>query len=143
MKKVGGKGRPEILSRDVEISSFRATVRLHAVHPRGEEPYIESRPWLELRGAMTEAVGKAREVMVSMYPEDQPKVGTARPAAVGAIIQTRPYLGLVLTWTQIDFDRLWALALAGRLTHGHLHFTKPHYNTALVLNASFSNEAEE
>ena len=35
-------GRPEMLTRDVEISSFRMTVRLHAVHGRGEEPYVES-----------------------------------------------------------------------------------------------------
>jgi len=35
------------------------------------------------------------------------------------------------------------LALAGRLTHGYLYFTKPHYDTGLVASASFSNEASE
>ncbi len=39
--------------------------------------------------------------------------------------------------------RIWTLALSGRLTDGDLYFTKPQYNTALWVTASFSNEAEE
>lgn len=132
-----------MLSRDVEILSLRATVRLQAVHRRGEDPYVESQPWLELRGAATEPVRDVRDVVISMYPADTPQIGTARPASVGAIIQARPCLGFVLVWPHIDFDRVWALAMAGRLTHGHLYFTKPHYNSGLVVSASFSNEAEE
>jgi hypothetical protein len=42
--------KPEMLSRNVEISSFGATVRIGAVHRKGEEPEIDSQPWLELRG---------------------------------------------------------------------------------------------
>lgn len=47
-KKRRKRGRPEMLSRNVEISSFSATVRLDAVHRKGEEPYIEAEPLLEL-----------------------------------------------------------------------------------------------
>jgi hypothetical protein len=141
-KRLAG-GRPEMLSRNIEISSFSATVRLHAVHPKGEDPYIESEPWLELRGTVTEPVRDVRDVRISMYPQDTLQVGTARPAAVGALIQARPQLSFVLKWSHVDFDRVWALAVGGRLTHAHLYFTKPHYNTGLVVNASFSNEEEE
>lgn len=136
-------GRPEMLSRNVEISSFSATVRLGAVHRKGENPYIEGEPWLELRGTATEAVRDVRDVRISMYPRNTLQIGPARPASVGSLIQARPELSFVLTWPQVDFDRIWTLALSGRLTHGSLYFTKPHYNTALVVNASFSNEAEE
>ena len=87
-------GRPEMLSRDVDISSFRMTVRLHAVHGRGEEPYIESQPWLELLGTATEPVRDVTDVRISMYPQDELRVGTARPAAVGAIIGARPELSV-------------------------------------------------
>jgi len=97
--------RPEMLSRDVEISSFRMTVRLHAVHGRGEEPYIESQPWLELLGTATEPVRDVKNVRISMYPQDELRVGTARPAAVGAIVGARPELSVVLTWPHLDFDR--------------------------------------
>jgi hypothetical protein len=135
--------KPEILSRNVEISSFGATVRLHAVHRRGEEPEIESKPWLELRGTATEPVKGVKDVKISLYPQDKPEVGTARPASVGAIIQARPELHAVLTWSHVEFDRVWMLAVSGHLKWAHLYFTKPHYNTGLVMNASFSNEIEE
>src|SRR6059036_547727 len=55
-KKRRKSGRPEMLSRNVVISSFSATVRLGAVHCKGENPYIEGEPWLELRGTATEGV---------------------------------------------------------------------------------------
>jgi hypothetical protein len=135
--------RPEILSRNVAISSFSASVRLHAVHPRGEKPYVESQPWLELRGEATEMVRDVRSVKISMFPRDTQEVGTATPASVGAIIQVRPELDFVLTWPQVDFDRVWTLAISDRLTHAHLIFTKPYRNSGLVVNASFSTEAEE
>jgi hypothetical protein len=38
---------------------------------------------------------------------------------------------------------VWALALAGQLKYSHRYFTKPHYNSVLVVSASFSNELEE
>jgi hypothetical protein len=70
-------------------------------------------------------------------------VGTARPASVGAVIQAKPHLQFVLTWPQTEFDRVWTIALGGRLTHGHFYFTKPHYNSGLIVSASFSSELEE
>ena len=136
--------RSEMLSRNIEISSFATSVRLHASERRGEDPVIESRPWLELRGTMAEPIRDVRDVMISLFPrEDATNVGTARPASVGALIQVRPELSFVITWPPADFDRVWALALSGRLTHARLSFTKPYRGSALVVGASFSNEAEE
>src|SRR5690242_14417229 len=119
-------GRPEMLSRNVEISGFRMTARISAVHRRGEEPEIESKPWLELQGKATEPVRGVTAVKISMYPEEPLVVGTARPAAIGAIIQAKPELSVVLTWSHAEFDRVWALALGGQLKYSHLYFTKPH-----------------
>ena len=143
VKKRRKSSRPEMLRRNVEISSFSVRVRLDAVHRKGEAPYIEGEPWLDLRCTATEAVRDVRDVRISMYPRSTLQIGPARPASVGSLIQVRPELSFVLTWPPVDFDRIWALALSGRLTHGSLYFTKPHYNTGLVVNASFSNEAEQ
>jgi hypothetical protein len=132
-----------MLSRNVAISSFRTSVRLGAIHRRGEEPEIESEPWLELQGNVTEPIRDVTAVKISMYPREPLQVGTARPASVGAIVQARPELSIVLTWSHMDFDRLWALALSGHLKYSHLYFTKPHYNSGLVVSTSFSNELEE
>lgn len=61
MAKKHVSGRNEMLVRNIEIASFAASVVLHAVHRRGEDPYIESQPWLELRGTATEPVGDVRD----------------------------------------------------------------------------------
>lgn len=109
--------RPEMLSRDVVVSSFRATLRLHAVHHKGDEPSIETKPWLELQGTATEPIKDVQDVTISMYPEDDLRVGTSRPASVGAIINVRPVINVVLAWPPGEYDRLWALALSGQLKY--------------------------
>lgn len=132
-----------MLSRTVEIKSSSLTVRISAVHSKGDEPEIESQPWLELKGVLTELVNDVGNVLISLYPKDRIEVGTAPPASCGAIIRARPELQFVLTWPQHEFDRLWAMVLGNRLTHAHFYFTKPHYNSGLVVSASFSRELED
>lgn len=63
--------------------------------------------------------------------------------AAQAIVQVKPDLSVVLTGHPWNSTASWALALAGQLKYAHLQFTKPHYNSDLVVNASFSNELEE
>jgi hypothetical protein len=88
---------------------------------------------------LTEPVKGVRDVLISLYPRDKMEVGTARPASCGAIIRARPELQFVITWPQHEFDRLWSMVLGSRLTHAHFYFTKPHYNSGLVVLASFSS----
>jgi len=132
-----------MLSRTVAVSSFSATLRIGAVHRRGEEPEVESQPWLELRGTLDEPVRGVHEARISMYPKDEVEIGPARPASIGAVIGMRQEMSVVLTWPQSEFDRVWALALGGCLKFGYLHFTTPRCNTGLVVSASFSTEREE
>jgi hypothetical protein len=80
-------GRQEILSRHVELSSFRASVGSQAVHHKNEEPEIETQPWLELHGTALEPFNDVTDVEISMFPREPLVVGTARPAACGAIIR--------------------------------------------------------
>src|SRR3712207_4677290 len=58
-------GKPEMLSRDVEIKASSLTVRIRAVHAKGDEPEIESQPWLQLKGVLTEPVKGVRDVVIS------------------------------------------------------------------------------
>ena len=37
-----------------------------------------------------------------------------------------------------EFDRVWSLALSGLLKHAHIFLTPPRYQSAYVLNISFS-----
>ena len=63
-------GKPEMLSRDVEIKSSRLRVRISAVHRKGDEPEIESQPWLELKGVL---ITKIRNDTGVIYSHRIPK----------------------------------------------------------------------
>ena len=85
------KSRPvEFLMRDVEITSFNAHVSIYAMHEKGEEPYIESGPWLELYGVVADPIRSLTDVEISLYPRDTVEVGPARPATVGSFINMWP-----------------------------------------------------
>ena len=116
------------LTRSVEISSFRASVRLSVDEPKDPQPLIEVQPWLELQGTLKEPLKDVRDVVLSVYPKADANVGTARPASVAAIIQARPKLEVVASCPRADFEHIWTFALTGHLKHAHLVFTKPHYN---------------
>lgn len=135
--------RHELLSRIVEITSSTASMSIRAEHRRGEEPEIDSGPWLELRGTLEEPVKGVQEVLFSLYAKDEPRIGKARPASIGSIIGLKPLMSVVLSWSHREFDRIWTLALSGELTFSYLCFTKPRYGKALVVSASFSTEREE
>jgi len=142
-KRRPGVRRDEVLDRSVEISSMKASVSRHADARKGCEPRIETNPWLELRGFMDEPVRDVQVVVMSVHVDDRTVPGPARPAAVGAIVKTRPDLSVVVGFPQLEFDRVWLMALLGHLKFAHLLFTRPHRNTALVISLSFSSEMEE
>jgi hypothetical protein len=142
-KKKRKRNAPEMLARNVEITGVSTTVGLNAVHHKGAERYVESQPWLQLRGTATEPVNGVTDVKISMWPRETPKVGTARPASVGAVLGAKPELSFGLSWLPDAFDRVWVLALTGHLKFARVCFTKPHYNSGLVVSATFSNELEE
>ena len=79
----------------------------------------------------------------SAYPTDKTAPGPALPVSVGAIIQIRPYVSVVIGFPTAEFDRIWSLALPGQLRYARLVFTKPHYNKALVVSTSFSTDPDE
>src|SRR5436309_3019567 len=89
----------EILNRNVEVSSFQTFVSVRAFKERSAEPDIERRPWLELIGTMDEPVREVRDIYIHVHMVDKYQVGTARPPAVGAVVQVRPTLSVVLDLT--------------------------------------------
>jgi hypothetical protein len=122
--------RRETLNRSVNISSFRASLRVGVDEPRDREPEIEVRPWLEPRGTLSEPVGQTHDVTLSVYPDAMTKVGTARPASVGAVIGLRSAMEVVMNMPHAEFDRLWSFVMSGQLKHAWMAFTRPHYSKA-------------
>lgn len=142
-KKRKPRGRPEILTRTIEISSFSVSLRVGVDEPRDPEPEIEVTPWLELRGTLNQPVRETAAVVLSVYPKAGTKVGPARPPAVGSVISVRTAVDVVVSLPHVKFDWLWSFALSGHLKHVWIELTAPRYNRARVLAISFSTEAEE
>jgi hypothetical protein len=114
-------------------------VFLNVTSDRGIPPSIESSSYLTLKGKMDEAVRDTADIEFHVHRDDRTEPGPARPASVGAIIQTRPHVSVVVSIPTGEFDRLWLLAATGHLRHGHFAFTKPRYNSAKVVSVGWSN----
>jgi hypothetical protein len=96
-----------------------------------------------VRGDLGSPVKDVFDITIHVHPEEELRVGTARPVAVGAVIGIRDDVSAVVSLLPVDFDRLWVLALSGHLKFASLTFTPPKYGSALVVNTSFSSEREE
>lgn len=129
----------KLLQRTVEITAMRTHVWMRVAEPRGAEPEIVAESRLELCGTADEPVREVTDVEFHMYPADVIDPGPARPAAVGAIIQIRPWICVVIGFPRAEFDRLWSLALSGQLKYAEFFFTRPRYKSAKVIDVSFSN----
>jgi hypothetical protein len=135
--------RDEILTRTVEVSSCTTSVHLGVDQPRSCDPMIESRPWIEARGTADEPLCGGQEFLFSVHVDDDLRPGPLRPAAVGAIIQIRPQVTAVLGLPSADFDRLWSMAVTGRLRFVWFSSATPRYRKARIFSASFASEREE
>jgi hypothetical protein len=135
--------QPETMRRNVAISGWVPRVSFGVRNPDATEPEIEGSLWLRLRGTLFEPLRDVNEVTFSLWPDHDKRVGPARPAAVAHIMRTRPEVEVLASFAPAHFEFIWSLALAGHLTHAYIHFTKPRYGSAEVLNLSFSNEREE
>lgn len=127
----------------MEFTSFEARTSVFVTNGRREPPCISSMPSLHLHGNLDEPVKGVMEFECSLHPEGQPTPGGAEVPSLGTIIRTRPCVCAVVGVKSEEFDRLWAMAMSGQLTHGCVTFTPPRYGTALIAAVSFSNVKEE
>jgi hypothetical protein len=135
-------GRPEVLSRSVKVVETETRIWICAHKPRGANPVVESRPWLGLRGTMNEPVRGVSDIEINLYPDAKVESEPKHAECIGAVIDVKPLLNLVVAASSSAFDLIWALALSGQLKHASCTFTKPHYRSAQVTSLSVSNKPE-
>ena len=107
------------------------------------EPHLSSTARIELTGTMDEPVRDTREVEIVLYAADDPKPGRDPTPRIGLVHGVRPVMRAAIFIPHRDFDRLWSLALSRLLKHAHMFLTPPRYQSAYVLNISFSTQPEE
>jgi hypothetical protein len=135
--------RPEILIRNIEITSGQAGVSISASRQKAEDPELSGSARVELAGVMDEPIRGVREVEMTVYPTDDPRPGKDPIPWVGLVHGVKPVLRPAFFISHRDFERVLMLALSGQLKHAYMAVTQPHYNTAYVTNVSFSTNPEE
>src|SRR5688572_3397893 len=81
-------------------------------NPNDPEPEIEGHPWLTLRGTLFEPIRDVHEIVFKLWPDPDKRVGPARPAAVGYIMNIRPEVEVIANFAPSHFDYIWSLALS-------------------------------
>jgi hypothetical protein len=135
--------RIETLVRFVDINAVSAGTSISIEQERGAEPQLSSTARIELTGTMDEPIRDTREVEIVLYAADDPKPGRDPMPWIGLVHGIRPVMRAAIFIPHRDFDRLWSLGLSGLLKHAHMFLTPPRYQSAYVLNISFSTYLEE
>jgi hypothetical protein len=81
-------------------------------------------------------------MLITVYADD-PKPGSNLAPWIGLVHGIRPLMRAAIFIPHRDFDRVWSLALSGLLKHAHMFLIPPRYQSAYVLNISFSTYLEE
>lgn len=142
-KKKMGRPRVEHCIRIVEVQlvqmyvSDRIDDRRNTYRPGGDA-------WLQIRGTCDEAIEGQKEIEISIHElGTDEKPAHDRVKAIGALIQLRPWVQVVLDMEPKLFDRTWTMAAGGQLRHVWISMTKPQKRHALVVSVSYQNEPIE
>src|SRR4051794_12266632 len=103
----------ERMRRNVTISAVAPRVSFSVKGENDEEPEIEGRPALELRGKMTEPIRDVHDVVFKLWSDPHFRVGPNRPVSVGYITRVRPEVEIIASCIPSAFDYAWSLALSG------------------------------
>jgi hypothetical protein len=92
---------------------------------------------------MDEPIRDTRDVEIVLYATDDPRPGRDPTPWIGLVHGIRPVMRAAIFIPHRDFDLVWSLALSGLLKHARIVLTPPRYQSAYVLNMSFSTHLEE
>jgi hypothetical protein len=95
-----------------------------------------------LRGTMNEPVRGVSDIEINLYPDAKVESEPKHAECIGAVIEVKPKLNLVIGTSPSLFDQFWSMALSGQLKHASCSFTKPHYRSAQVTSLSVSSKPE-
>jgi hypothetical protein len=129
--------------RFLEITAVKAGVHISVCEERGQEPHVSGLASLELTGTMDEFVRDTRDARIVLYAADNPKPRTRPPLGgrwSSAFAHSCAHRRSPLTGSSTGFGHS---RCQGLLKHGRISITPPRYQSADVLNVSFSTHPEE
>lgn len=143
MAKRTKRKRVENLVRTAEISSFRVYLSAGIRNANSTHPEREGEAGLEFRGTLEEPVKGQSAVRFGVHQAKDDSFGTKRPAVVGYVFSVNPDVHVYVQLQRDLYDKVFAMAMAGRVRHAYVVMTPPRYGSAEVPSISFSNEPIE
>jgi hypothetical protein len=140
-KRRARRQQPEPLVRQIEVRDVSFDVSLDATGTRRAAQRFDSDVNIEFTGVMNEAVSDIRDVKVLVYPVN-PSVAKSSVRWIGLALVNTPTLHPTVPLSYLDFERVWALALSGRLAYIRLVMMPPRYRQAHVISISFSTHSD-
>jgi len=142
VKKKMGRPRLEYEIRTLQITKVEmfVTYRIedrHSYGPPGDA-------WLKVDGTLDETLEGQTTAEISIHElEKADRHAPDRPKSIGALIQTRPRIQILIDLPGPLFERTWTMASGGKLLHIWISMTKPVRQHAHVLSVSLQNEPVE
>lgn len=98
---------------------------------------------MHIEGEFTELVAGISQFSIMAYVDSNPVIGQADVPSVGAFTAIKPVLQGAIELSPSEFQSLLTMASAGLLRSCYFAFTKPHYRSALIVNADFSSRTTD
>lgn len=134
------RGRKELLARYVTITDWRTSLSVRADKRRGELPERKTLHCVEFRGQLEEPVNGVSELTGMIFPNEDVSFSPVVEPSIGSIIQLRPAMIVVVTFTPQEFSWLLTLVAGRQLGACHMSFSQPVRGKAFVHSLSFDNE---
>jgi hypothetical protein len=131
------KRKNTVISREVNVSDWELQMFSHAVpgpnpgHRRPAETY------LIVKGTLTEPFNGSSAFSAQFHSEDAPRIGPKPLAAVGHASASKHGISITASLYNIEFDRLLALATAGKLLYIAIDFEEPLRGSAALTTLGF------
>lgn len=138
-RKLTTRCRKEPLARYVTITNWRTSLSVRVDKRRGQLPARDTLHCVEFRGRLEEPVNGVSELTGMIFPNDDVSMSTVVEPNIGTIIQLRPAMMVVVTFTPQEFSWLLTLVAGNQLGAGHMSFSQPVRGKAFVHSLSFDN----
>jgi hypothetical protein len=128
----------EIISRSGSVTEWDLDVHAWATGDKPDARKRQDGVHLTLRGDFNEEVAGVTRFDLLVWPEDQPEAGRSDIPSVGTFLRAKPVLEGALVLSEVHFQALLSVVVAGRLSAVAVTFQKPRYGSGLISSVMLS-----
>lgn len=122
----------EIISRSGVVTGWVLDVHAWTTDENSDLRERKDSLNLSVRGTFTEEIFGVTKFDFLIYPVAQPDAGRAEIPCVGTFFRSKPVLDAVITLSDLHFQTLVSVAVAGKLGSLDVTFQKLRYGSGLI-----------